>query len=204
MKRIFLIGYRCTGKTSVGKALAQTLNKKFIDLDEFIVEKAGRQISEIVAEHGWPHFRALEKQVLQEVVNNPEPVVVSCGGGAVLHEELLPKIKASGLVVWLKADVAVILDRLLKDSKSSTQRPSLVYSDVSDKTELSQCQQKEEIWQTLQQRLPLYEKWADVTVQTDDVNVNEVVQQIIHLASNRACHFEGGQRLSVISKERSD
>lgn len=180
MKKIFLIGYRCTGKTSAGRALAQALHVDFIDLDEFIVQMAGRQINEIVSEYGWSHFRTLEKQALQEVMHGPNSVVVSCGGGVVLHEELLPQIKASGVVVWLKAHISIILARLLKDPISKTQRPSLM-SNGSDKSELSQDQLEAEIRQTLQQRLPLYEKWADVTVQTDDVNVNEVVKRIRHL-----------------------
>lgn len=182
MKKIFLIGYRCTGKTTVGKALARALNLNFIDLDEVIVDRAGRQVNEIVAEHGWPHFRALEKQALQEVMHSPNAVVVSCGGGVVIHEELLPEIKSSGLVVWLKADISTIIDRLLKDPMSSAQRPSLVSSGVSGKS-VSQVQMEEEVRQTLKQRLPLYEKWADISVQTDDVNVNEVVKRVRNLAA---------------------
>lgn len=173
MKKIFLIGYRCTGKTSAGRALAQALNMNFIDLDEVIVQKAGRQIQEIVAENGWPYFRALEKQALQEVMHSPDSVVVSCGGGVVMHEELLPKIKASGLVVWLKAHIHTILDRLVKDSVTGAQRPALI----------SGVQLEEEIRQTLKQRLPLYERWADVSVQTDEASVNEVVKEIRRLAS---------------------
>lgn len=171
--KLFLIGYRCTGKTTIGKALARALNVDFIDLDEFIVQRAGRQIQEIVAEHGWSHFRALEKQALQEVTRCQNPVVVACGGGVVMHEELLPEIKASGLVVWLKADISTILDRILKDPVTGTQRPSLI----------SGMQLEEEIRQTLTQRLPLYERWADIVVQTDEANVNEVVKEIRRLAS---------------------
>jgi shikimate kinase len=173
MRRIFLIGYRCTGKTTVGKALAQALNMDFLDLDDFIVQRAGRSIQELVSQHGWPYFRSLERQALKEVMNSPNSVVVSCGGGVVLHGELLPQIKASGLVVWLKADIATILDRLLKDLRTRHQRPSL----------MSGMQLEEETRHILKERLPLYEAWADVAVQTDHATVQEVVEEIRRVVS---------------------
>lgn len=167
--KLFLIGYRCTGKTTIGKALAKTLNLGFIDLDALIVQKRGRRIDEIVAEHGWPYFRALERQVLDEVINRSDSLVVSCGGGVVLHEEALPRVRASGFVVWLKAGVSTIVQRLLNDPVTGAQRPALVHG----------MSLEDEVKHTLAQRLPLYEKWADFSVHTDQMALQDVLQEII-------------------------
>ncbi len=133
-KNIVLIGYRATGKTSVGKLLAQKLDRPFVDVDQAVEKKAGESISAMVAAKGWDFFRAEEKDMLLELTSNPGQVI-ACGGGAILHQDIWPQLKKVSFVVWLKADVDTICRRLAGDQATQGQRPSLsgqdIYSEVS-------------------------------------------------------------------------
>ena len=77
MKNIFLIGYRCTGKSSVGKALAHMLNRPFVDADVELAQKYGMTIAEIVAQKGWDCFRKMEKNVIKNICNLSQQVVAT-------------------------------------------------------------------------------------------------------------------------------
>jgi len=98
---VILIGYRCSGKTSVGKILAQKMGLSFVDTDELLVEKHGRSVSEIVRNDGWDGFRGLEQAVIQEVCAQ-DSTVIATGGGAVLDPANVSAMQHSGPVVWLK------------------------------------------------------------------------------------------------------
>jgi len=169
-KPVYLIGYRATGKTTVGKKVAHELGIPFVDLDEYIKREAGREIAEIVSEKGWKAFRELEKHALTTLAAKQEPVVVSCGGGAVLHKDIWPEIKKGAVVVWLKARQETILARMAQDGLSQTQRPRLTDNSST---------MKEEIEQTLQERYPLYEYCADVAIETDSLSPEKVARKII-------------------------
>ena len=169
-KSIFIIGYRATGKTIVGKQVAAMLNMDFLDLDKFIEQDAGMNISQIVAKDGWTSFRAMEKKALQESILLQRPKVISCGGGAIIHKEIWPKIKQNNVIILLKASPNTILTRLKNDTVSKTQRPRL----IEEKTSL-----KNEITNTLQERLPLYGQWADIEIDTDTLTPDQVAQKII-------------------------
>lgn len=164
---IVLIGYRCCGKTSTGKILAQRLDKKFVDTDELIVEKAGCSIDEIVSNHGWEYFRKLEADVIKEV-SGIDNLVIATGGGVVIQDENITNLKKNGFVVWLNADINIIRKRLIEDTLSDQNRPSLTGDDPSD-----------EIRAVLEEREPLYKGASDVVFDTSKLNINEVTDLII-------------------------
>ena len=87
LKQIILIGYRATGKTTVGKHLAAKLGLCFFDMDHELEKRYGQSIATLVAAHGWPYFRGLEKEMLTELIGNSDRVI-STGGGVILHQDI--------------------------------------------------------------------------------------------------------------------
>ena len=172
MDKIVLIGFRATGKTSVGKKLAEALNWRFVDLDEEIQKKAGKSIKEIVEEGGWQAFRDLEKKEMQSLINLKE-VVIALGGGGVLHKKEMENLKEKSLVVWLYASEEVILQRIKKDAKSLSQRPAL-----------SNASLEEEVKNILKERTPLYEKFCHFKINTSNISIQKVTQKILEFFKN--------------------
>ncbi len=168
LKKIILTGYRATGKSSVGRLLAQRLNLDFVDMDEVLQNRHG-EISELVRERGWDYFRAREKELLEELVACRE-AVISSGGGAVLHREVWQKLKETGLVVWLNADPETIGTRLAADAVSDSQRPSLTGSDI-----------KAEAAKVLAEREPLYREGSHLRVDATRplAEVVEKIEQVL-------------------------
>lgn len=117
---VILTGLRGTGKSSVGKILAQRLGFHFVDTDTRIEELAGCRIADIVARHGWEHFRTLERQVVVAVAA-ADRQVVAAGGGTLIAEENARLLKAHGIVVLLLCDLPTLQRRIALDSN----RPSL-------------------------------------------------------------------------------
>ncbi len=111
MSTIFLIGYMGSGKTTLGRALAQRLGRPFIDLDDYIEQWQGMTISEIFRLHGQQHFRELERQALERVVAGGE-AIVACGGGTPCFGDNMDRLNASGLTVYLQAPHSTLLRRL--------------------------------------------------------------------------------------------
>ena len=83
---IFLIGYRCTGKTTVGRSLAKSLGRPFFDADKELVKEQRLNISEIVSQKGWDAFREMESMVIKRICDL-DNYVVATGGGVVLNDE---------------------------------------------------------------------------------------------------------------------
>ncbi|HKK89959.1 MAG TPA: shikimate kinase AroL [Desulfobacteraceae bacterium] len=164
--RIFLTGYRGTGKTSVGRILADLLNVAFLDTDHLVQEQCGRTIAMIVKQKGWEGFRTLEKRVLNDTAGT-ERCVVATGGGIVLDRDNVDFMKLNGTVVWLTAPEAIIIRRITGDAASLDLRPSLTGQAM-----------KQEVAATLSQRTPLYRRAADVTVDTSLEDVYGVADQI--------------------------
>ena len=151
VRKIILTGYRATGKSTVGRLLAERLDLAFIDMDEVLVARHG-EVRDLVRERGWDYFRAREKELLEELTASNE-VVISTGGGAVLHQDVWRELKKTGLVVWLTADLETICDRLDADSVSASQRPSLTGSDIKD-----------EAGKVLAEREPLYREGSHLII----------------------------------------
>ncbi len=170
---IILIGYRCCGKTSVGKALAKRLGRKFIDTDEFIIKKAGSSIDAMVSKHGWEYFRTVEKEAVKEI-SLRDNLVIATGGGVVTDNENTHKLKSNGIVIWLYADIDIIKQRLLGDASSAENRPSLTGTDPAD-----------EISRVLEERKPLYADGGDFAVDTGTLNIDDAVDEIIERIGKR-------------------
>jgi len=174
---IFLIGYRCTGKTSVGRSLAKSLGRPFLDADSELVKEQDMNISEIVRKHGWDAFREIESDVIKRVCNLDDHVVAT-GGGAVLNDKNVKHMKRSGKLVWLKAMPETIKKRILKDKNTKDCRPALTLKGSV-----------EEIQETLLIRNPYYEKAMDFDVDTDDIGIDEVCHAIIKKLNDMGYEF---------------
>jgi shikimate kinase len=171
---LFLIGYRCTGKTTVGEALARQMDWSFVDTDRMVVETAGVSIARMVADHGWPVFRQQERLALASVSTGDRQVVAT-GGGIVLDERNIDTMRKSGRVVWLTASQKIILARLLEDAATAGSRPSLTDQGLSA-----------EIASVLGKRRPLYAKAADQVIDTDRKTVASICEQVIAALRRRS------------------
>ncbi|MHB8829250.1 MAG: shikimate kinase [Syntrophales bacterium] len=165
---IILIGYRCTGKTSVGRLLAEMSGRPFFDTDEQVCLRTGKTIDRIVAEAGWTAFRKEESSVIGELARL-EGAVVATGGGAVLDPANAQCLKKNGRVIWLVASADTIIRRIGNDASSGENRPSLSGDPLA-----------EEVRKTLAQREPLYRRIADLVVNTDAIAEREVSAFIGH------------------------
>jgi len=170
---IVLIGYRCSGKTSVGRDIARQTGMDFYDTDDLIVKNAGRSIAEIVERNGWVRFREIEKDVIKEVSGFGNAVIAT-GGGAVIDEDNVKNLKGNGYVVWLEGDVDVLMNRMEKDSAAGNYRPSLTGVDAIAETR-----------KVLEMRMPLYRKAADLVVNTDGLSIDEVAERIVKSFSDQ-------------------
>lgn len=112
MKRIILIGYMGSGKTTVGRALAKELGLPFYDLDWYIESRMRKKVSQIFAEQGEEEFRRIERNMLHEVAEF-EDVVISCGGGTPCFFDNMDYMNSQSQVVWLKATPEVLHKHLL-------------------------------------------------------------------------------------------
>src|SRR3954465_12394398 len=125
---VVLIGYRGSGKTTIGKRLADRLWQPFVDTDALIVRKAGKGIREIFEQQGEPAFRDLESTVVRDTLKLQEHVI-SLGGGALLRPENRAALKASGhKVVYLKWAPEELYKRIMADPESVAARPDLTDS----------------------------------------------------------------------------
>ncbi len=165
---IILIGYRCSGKTSVGKVLAMRLRRDFLDTDVLIEEHAGRIIEEIISHDGWDRFRDLEKTVIR-TISQRDNLVIATGGGVVMDNENVQTLKRNGFLVWLKADVDLLKERMNKEYQLGRNRPSLTGEDPRD-----------EIEKVLHIRNPFYQKAGDMIVDTDTRSIREVADSILY------------------------
>ncbi|HOJ51667.1 MAG TPA: shikimate kinase [Syntrophales bacterium] len=165
---IILMGFRATGKTTVGKILARELKRPFYDTDLCVQEEAGKTIREIVDEGGWSDFRQREKKAVA-LVARQDDCVLAVGGGAVLDEGNVRQLKAKGLFVWLKAGSETILQRLAADEQSEKRRPSLTGRNVAEET-----------LELLRERNPRYEHLADLTIDTEGKRPEEVAEEILN------------------------
>jgi len=109
-KPIILVGMMGSGKSTLGRSLAQALSCPFIDADNEIERIAGCSIAEIFANKGEAAFRALEKNVLADLVNQFKGVIAT-GGGAMMNEETRKNFLQNGLVIWLQANLDTLFER---------------------------------------------------------------------------------------------
>ena len=162
--RIFIVGPMASGKSTLGKKLAQTLEIDFLDTDNEIEKKAGAEISWIFEVEGEDGFRERESKALQKSVEK-DNVVISTGGGIVTIEENRDLMIAKGKVVYLKTPIEIQLKRTENDKK----RPLL-----------SQGSREQTLRVLKKERDPQYEEIADITINQDQQkNRNAVIDEII-------------------------
>jgi shikimate kinase len=169
---VFLIGYRGTGKTTVARALAERLDIDWIDADDEVERRAGKTIAEIFAEDGEPSFREIEAEVVQEL-SRPLKTVVALGGGAVLREANRAAIRSNGIVIWLKASVDKIANRMATDEMTGSRRPNLTAAGG-----------RHEIETVLAAREPIYRECATFEVDTECRTTGQVVDEIVRLLAS--------------------
>src|SRR5262245_53632688 len=112
-RSIVMIGMPGSGKSALGRRLAPRLELPFVDVDEEIERAAGRSIKEIFADHGEAYFRDGERRVIARLLASG-PQVMATGGGALLNGETRANIRRTGVAVWVKADVALLVRRVTK------------------------------------------------------------------------------------------
>jgi shikimate kinase len=168
---VVLLGYRGSGKTSVGRALADRLWSSFVDTDEMIVKSAGRSIREIFESVGESGFRDLEMVALREALASGHEVV-AIGGGAVLREENRAMLKADPRRrVYLRCDPEELLRRIERDARSADNRPALT----------PQGGGIEEVTRLLAEREPLYREVMTGELDVTRLSVDEVVVYLTRL-----------------------
>jgi shikimate kinase len=164
---IYLIGYRCTGKTTVGHALAEKYHRPFIDADAAIVGQYHMSITEMVKRYGWSCFREREKGIIEQLCRQPGRVVAT-GGGVILDPCNVSQMRDTGTVVWLRAGMETIRNRMAADAATDGQRPVLTEKGLMA-----------EIAQTLNERYPLYLAAAHFSVDTDHRTIDAICGEII-------------------------
>lgn len=172
MKRrsIALIGFRATGKSTVGEILARKLGRSFIDMDRRLVHDAGRDITAWVKERGWDSFRRAESGLL-ELIRLREALVVATGGGIVLDPQNREALRKDFSTVWLKATQQTICARLNSDPESPLTRPALSCLPLG-----------EEIERMLSEREPLYSQVADIAIDTEGKPPAQIAEEIAAMA----------------------
>lgn len=168
MCRLYLVGMMGTGKTTIGKELANHLNLDFCDLDEYIENSVGRKISDIFMCEGEPFFRDLETNSLLKLStlnSNNNGIVIATGGGAFEREQNRSIMLNSGSVIWLLTSPKEIANRLAND----TSRPLL--EDASTE------ELEERITALLEKRQVNYQL-ANIHIDTEGKTLNEIVEEI--------------------------
>src|SRR3954447_9294739 len=124
-RHLVLVGLMGAGKTTVGQRCAELLERPFVDTDELVVAAAGVPFDELWAIEGESGFRVRERLAVADAAASPTPLVISCGGGAVLDAENRRALRATGVVVLLTASSAALASRLSSDDS----RPLLIGGD---------------------------------------------------------------------------
>lgn len=164
---LYLIGYRCSGKTTLGRALARRLGWSFVDMDDVIVAESGTSIADMVAAHGWDYFRAEELALLNRISRRKRQVV-GTGGGVILDRRNVRTMQSSGKVVWLRCRAETVRRLLFSDARTADLRPALTGKGLQG-----------EIEETMQARQPLYQAAMDVVLDTDDFDAAKLCDEVI-------------------------
>ncbi len=168
---IVLIGYRGSGKSTVAGILENLTGMRKISTDAMIEGRVGMTISEFVKKNGWEEFRNVEEDVIKEV-SRMDKSIIDTGGGVVLRESNITALRENGKIFFLKADPKILAERI----KQENTRPPLIEGKKP----------WEEIEEVLKERMPLYKKAADYTIDTGKISPEKVADKIIKIFKNYA------------------
>lgn len=160
---LMLIGFMGTGKSTVAGKLKQVLQVEQIEMDALIAEEAGMSIPEIFEKFGESHFRDLETEMLRKF-KEKKPVIVSCGGGAVLRDENIEVMRGQGKIILLTATPQTVYERV---------------KDNHDRPVLNGNMNVEYISELMEKRRVRYETAADIVIATDGKTVDEICNEIL-------------------------
>lgn len=161
-RNIVLIGFMGSGKTSIGKRLSIKMRWEFIDMDDFIEKREGLTINEIFATKGETYFRNTERELCKRF-GNAKCKIIATGGGVIKNEKNVKDLKKGGVIVYLKSTPETIAYNLRNDNT----RPLLMCEDKLGR-----------IRELLEQREPVYQKYADITIDVSDLNLEETLNTI--------------------------
>jgi shikimate kinase len=173
MQRLFLIGYRGSGKSTIARLVAERLGWAAVDSDDLIESAAGKSIAAIFAEDGEPAFRDLEEEVVASLCE-ADRTVVALGGGAVLRETTRERLKNAGPVVWLTASAATLAERIDADTATASRRPSLTGVGAA-----------EEVGRLLAVREPTYRECATVAITVDGRTPEAIADEIVAVLNKK-------------------
>lgn len=160
MRNLILIGMPACGKSTMGVVLAKTLRMSFVDTDLLIQEEENEKLQNIIDKRGMQEFLAVEEKVLSSV--NVENSVVSTGGSAVYSDKAMKHLKENGTVVYIKLSLEEIERRLNNiKTRGIAMKPGETLADL------------------YALRVPLYEKYADITVETEGFSIEESIEALI-------------------------
>lgn len=159
---LVLVGLMGAGKSSIGRRLAEKLELPFVDADHEIEAAAGKTIPEIFSDHGEPYFREGERRVIARLLENGAQILAT-GGGAFMNDETRAAIAAHGVSVWLRADLPLLMKRVMKRAD----RPLLKAEDP-----------EAVMRRLMEQRYPTYAT-ADITIDSRDAQHTQMVNDVI-------------------------
>ena len=163
---IVLIGHRASGKSSVGRRLAISLGRDFVDTDELIVSEAGMTIRAIFEHESKTRFQARERDVVHATAAG-DAHVIAVNDSAVVDDENRRLLRASGVIVWLRASAEVLWERASRDAATHAMRPDL--TDAGGPAE---------VLAMLARREPMYRSMSQLTIDTESMDPDRVCQRI--------------------------
>lgn len=167
MKNIVLIGMPGAGKSTVGVVLAKNLGMSFVDSDLLIQEQKGKKLSELIEEHGNDGFLQIEEEVNASI--DVKNTIIATGGSAVYSEKAMKHLKEIATIIYLQLSEPAIEDRLGDLTKRGVVLPDgFTLQDLYD------------------ERVPLYEKYADIVIRCDNISIRRIVDVIAGKMNKRS------------------
>lgn len=160
--RILLVGLMGSGKSTVGRRLSARIGWPYLDNDQLVAEVSGRPAPALIADEGEDELHAIEVQAFELALTKPTPAIMGLAGWLVTDEALRARIRDAGTVVWLRAGPATLLRRT---GAGRGRRPEAVSEDW--------------ITRTAAERAPMFEDVADLVIDVDRLEPNQVVQRIL-------------------------
>ncbi len=169
IQRLVVIGYRGAGKSTVSKHMATVLGWELISTDDLLQEDCGMSIAEIVELYGWEEFRKVEHGHVLSIANRRQ-CIVDCGGGVVESDENMEPLMPDSLGVWVDAGMSDIHERLTSDTSRPLLSEDTLYQDIL---------------RNYTRRVPMYEQYSSVYVNTSVDTLDEVERKILRAMENR-------------------